>query len=669
MSNKGILDPEGNNNNPFSGEPYSEEYKKLGKVWSKYPAYEKRIQIIDMIKNNQVIILTSDTGSGKTVLVPKFLMHALDYKTNIAITLPKQITTKSAAEFAAKTLDVKLGEYVGYKYRGSDKKYISNKTQMLYTTDGTIIAKLMNDPILREYNGVIIDEAHERSKNMDFLFYLLRNVVKERPEFKLIIMSATIDLELFKNYYKDFKTDIVNISGKTNYPIDTFFSNLNIKQNNYLDEGYKILKETIMKNKLEEGARDIIFFVPSVAEAMRICEQIKKDNLDIFCVEVYSGMNKESEELALDKIKYREKSGKNRKLIMATGVAESSVTFEGIKYVIDSGYELFGYYDPVLNSKTLEKRPITQSQALQRRGRAGRTEPGICYHLYKKEDFEKMNKFPQPSIRTSDIAQECLRLLNLPNIKKVDVLIHIFGLFIEPPRELNIIKSVKELQRLKMIENMEITKLGEMLSDLNMEPKQCYAIYLAKKLSCSFEVCKIFALLDICKNNLRELFNIPDKTKKDLLEKFNKQKKNLTNKLGDHLSILDIFNKYINAKNKDDFLYKYFINREVMKKADALNDKYINNARKIKYDKIDNKYELNNRILYCIYKAYDIVPKNRNGDYEMNNNYVNISKNSFIFDTNKDIFSQELFNNNGKLELNIVSLLNNEIKEIDKLIN
>ena len=169
MNNIGILDPAGINDNPLTGKPYSQQYKDLAKIWSTFPAYDKATEIIDSIKNNQVILITSGTGSGKTVLLPKYVLHTFDYKGKIAVTLPKQIIAQSSAEFAAKTLDVTIGKEVGYKFKGSDKKSLNKNTNLLFATDGTIVAKLLNDPYLLEYNAIIIDEAHERSLNIDFL--------------------------------------------------------------------------------------------------------------------------------------------------------------------------------------------------------------------------------------------------------------------------------------------------------------------------------------------------------------------------------------------------------------------------------------------------------------------------------------------------------------------
>jgi HrpA-like RNA helicase len=224
--NIGILDPQGLELNPLNSKEYSSKYKELANLWSKYPAYENALDTINLIKKKQVILITSGTGSGKTVLIPKFTLHSLNYEGHILVSLPKQLVAQSAAEFSALTMDVELGEQIGYKYKGSDTKYIGKNPNLLYCTDGTIVAKLLSDPLLTGIDAVIIDEAHERKVQIDFMLYLLKNVVKNRPEFKLIIMSATVNSELFKSYFTEFNFGELDIGSKTNFEIESIFVNI-----------------------------------------------------------------------------------------------------------------------------------------------------------------------------------------------------------------------------------------------------------------------------------------------------------------------------------------------------------------------------------------------------------------------------------------------------------
>ena len=517
MDNIGILDPNGKNINPLNNKSYSEQYRKLSKIWSKFPAYDKAKDFIDIIKNNQVTLVVSGTGSGKTVLFPKYVLHALNYDAKIAITLPKQIITQSSAEFSAKTLDVELGQEVGYKYRGSSKNSYNKNTKLLYATDGTIVAKLLNDPSLQEFNAVIIDEAHERKVQIDFLLYLLKQTLKKRKDFKVIIMSATINNEIFQSYFNEFKFYNLNISGRTNYPIKSIFLDKQIKSSEYLKKGNDIITEILKKNENSDtNSKDILFFITSSNEAFDVCKKIEvitnKNNLpNTYCIEVYSGMDKEKQLIAQDKDLYKKEGSFDRKLVIATNVAESSLTIDGIKYVVESGYELLGTYDPVMKARKLERVYISHAQAKQRMGRAGRTEPGVCYHLYTEDFFNnKLKKFPDPDIRKQDITGECLKLLCTDYIQDVPKLINILTEFIEPPREPYIKLAINNLKKLGAINDNKITLIGKIMGDLNVDPIFGIALLHSSIYKCTYEIIDIIAIVTACRSNLANVFSNPN---------------------------------------------------------------------------------------------------------------------------------------------------------------
>ena len=360
--NIGILDPNGINPNPLTDQPYSDKYKELAKKWSQFPAYENAEDIINSIKANQVILVISGTGSGKTVLLPKYTLHALDYKGHIGVTLPKQIVAKSAAEFAAATLDVILGENIGYQYKGSESGHRGKNPNILYATDGTIVARLLNDPDLIEFDAIIIDEAHERKIQIDFLLYLLRNVIKKRPEFKLIIMSATINAEIFESYFATETFVKLDIGGKTNFPIESIFFEDFSKSDKYIERGTNIIKKLMVEYEKDKDKytktkiNDILFFVTSINETMEVRDTLLKEYPHITCISIYSGMDIKLQ----DQVQTKETN--DRRILISTNVAESSLTVDGIKYVIDSGFELFSYDNPEIRAKVLEKKLITQFQ-------------------------------------------------------------------------------------------------------------------------------------------------------------------------------------------------------------------------------------------------------------------------------------------------------------------
>lgn len=621
--NIGILDPEGINLNPLNGKPYSDKYKKLAEKWKTFPVYQKAREIIDDINNNQVLLLVSFTGSGKSVIQPKLVLHTLNYTGKIAMTLPKQIITKSAAEFAAETLDVELGQEVGYQYKGSDPKMRSNKTKILYTTDGTIVAKAFNDSTLKEYDAILIDELHEQSVNISLLLYLMRETLKLRPEFKLILMSATINTEIFATYFKDFKFKVIDGGGARLFPITPIFLPKTLDYKSIIDEGFKTLIKILEEDDpATQHAHDIIFFVTSSNEAYNLCKMLnnhlekeKKTKCkitckgDVYCIEVFAGMDPKKQTLAQDKSLYKENTKYNRKVVIATNVAESSLTIDGVKYVIDVGYEFKSIFDSDNRARKLDRELIAQAQAKQRMGRAGRTEPGICYHLYTEDDFNNnMKKFPDPEIKTSDITSVCLNLLNNEQINSVEKLTNTLTNFIEPPREAYIRIAINNLIQLGAVENDTITKLGKLINripDNNMF--MATAIIFGKIYNCSHEIMKISAIIEACKGNLSDLYNLPtallqnkqnqvgeveyNKMLNALNKKFNESRSKFANINGDHLSLLNIYEKFEDQYKKHA--------GDVDKLNDWAHDKFLKVNKLLAAHK---NYKLNTYQMYSIYK-------------------------------------------------------------------
>lgn len=610
----GILDPLGENPNPLTDKPYSDAYRNLAKqVWSNFPAYKDAEKIIDQIIEHNVILVISGTGSGKTVLFPKFVLHALNYKGKVVITLPKQVVTQSSAKFAADTLDVNLGEEVGYKYRNSGKGTVGDKTKLLYCTDGTLVAMLLSDPKLKEYDAVLVDEAHERKVNIDFLLYLLKNVVTIRPEFKLVIMSATINESIFREYFKGLNYINLEIGTKPNYSIKSIFLNkdIDIEKNEYIKEGLSIIKKIISDDEDKGG---IIFFVTSVNETNDTCDTLnlgggfKETNL---CISLYSGMDEDEQKKATDKNYYRQFVGPNgRKVIISTNVAESSLTIDGASYVIDSGLEIKSRYDPIDRVDILEKGLITSAQARQRMGRTGRTGPGTCYHLYTEETFNnKMIKFPLPSIKVESISYEMLRLLAIEGIDDISTLKSTLNKFIEPPDKKYVDAELDYLYNLDIITSVDgkgtLSNLGKIVADLQIEPTVARMIITAFRLNCFREVVSVISVIDTIKGSLEQLFISPANVLSDndsnknkmynMMKKFNIAKEQFSNKYGDHIAILKIFGEY--EKNRDDhdkqkeWAYKHFIKRgnieDAYKTYTKMKYRYRNKLHELKLSKPD----------------------------------------------------------------------------------
>jgi pre-mRNA-splicing factor ATP-dependent RNA helicase DHX15/PRP43 len=664
----GILDPQGINKNPLTNLDYTTNFKELAKKWSSLPAYKNAKQIIKTLKKHQVFLVISGTGSGKTVLIPKFLLHSFDYKGKIGITLPKQILTENMASYASNILEVKMGNQVGYKYKGSPKNMYSNNTNLLYTTDGTIVQKLMNDPELKDFDGIIIDEAHERKVQIDIMLLLLKNVLKKRPNFKLVIMSATINPKIFENYFKDFDFKKIELSGKTNYPIESIYLDIPIKKNDYLDKGIDVIKKILNKENVEK-VNNILFFVTSSNEAFEVCRKINKIKSEFkpICVELYANMPKTKEFLAVDINEYK-KLGHNVKIIISTNVAESSLTVEGITYVIDSGYELSSTYEPKIRANKLELKYTSKAQILQRKGRTGRTGPGVCYHLYTENEFNKLKEYPEPDIRTSDLSSEFLGLLK--NVKKVKELKKILKEMIEPPKKEYIKYILEDFKNLGLIKNKEITTKGEIISKIPVSN-----IYLGNCMlysflyNCSREMSLIVSLLELASNNMGKIFVRPPEDKK---EEHKIAKDKFKHKYGDHLSIFNIIKKY-KEKHKEIYGSKKKCKGELEEKIrkwcfdNFLNYKSLSKALKNSYrlqknpltdtkkDKVIGM-DIEDRILYSFIKGLETKTAKLEGNMYKTDytSKVKISRQSYIKKDVKKVVFNELFIQNEK-ELNIVS--------------
>lgn len=685
---KGILDPDGVNLNPLNDNEYSDNYKKLANIWKKFPAYEIAKDAINDISNNKVILVVSGTGSGKTVLFPKYALHYLDYKGKIAITLPKQMIAKSAAEFSAKTLDVNIGDYVGYQYKGESKK--SSKTRLLYVTDGTLVARLLNDPELKDFDMVIIDEAHERKIQIDFLLYLLRNTLKMREDFKVIIMSATINADIFKNYFYNFKFKQIDISSGTHYPIDSIYLQNTISSKDYINKGNEIINKI-----LSEDPNDILFFVTSINETKQMCNKIRGDKKELMkntiCIEVYSGINKDKQELAQDETLYK-KEGYNTKLVISTNVAESSLTIAGIKYVIDSGYELSNYFDPIMKANRLDKMRITKAQVKQRKGRAGRTAPGICYHLYTEKEYDNMDEYPKPDIRVADITEDCLRLMKIAGTTKK--LLNMLTNFIEPPREVYIRYALDNLIKTKLIKGEEFTPLGELVSKISGYTfQQSISIICGIYFRCSQELQTIFTVMNTSKNNLSELFVKPEKALEILklpesrFSNIKKEHMKFVNKFksssGDHMSVLKIYN-YFKKKIVDNKQIDIFLNKKLLlkcmkyrKKSSYRREVYEEDIKDehlklmgLKNIESIKKSDIKDRILLSIAVGHrhNLAKKIKGkGLYKIENVNLeyNISKDSYLYNKEPStLIYSELFIYSGRKEIKGSTTLPNSVKNL-----
>lgn len=664
----GIFDPEGKNLNPLNGKPYSDTYKVLSKFWSNLPAYTMAKNIAESIQKNDVILIISGTGSGKSVVFPKLCLHVNGYKGLVVMTLPKKIITKSAAEFSAKTLDVELGEQVGYAFRGDSAK--SNETLLLYCTDGLLVAMMKSDPIIKNIDILIIDEAHERKVQIDLLLYLVRNAIKMRKErnmkpLKLVIMSATINENIFRAYYRDFAYDYLFLSGTPNYPIESIYleAPLNIKSNQYLEEGQNVILNIVKKiisgdKKFPEG--DILFFVCTISECEKMTLKIAELVKDAFVMALYSGFDSELEPYISNPEKYKELNyNYKRRIFVSTNVAESSLTIDGIGYVVDSGLQMGVRYDPIKKCNIMEKTIITKAQISQRKGRAGRTKAGTCYHLYTPEQEINAKEFPNPEILREDMKNVCLGLMKLGcQINKKDFTleetIKMFTDFIEPPLEPFITDGFDYALNNGLIVDNLLSKKGRLIIGSRLDVTDGLTLLYAWNISNEVfkKVFKIICIQSYLKHGLSDFFhtNIDDKKKNKIIQKLTSGCNN-----SEHLLLYKMYEYILENKNAALFDIKLF---------NDIGKLYDNQIEKM--EKIFNKYNI---------KIEDIVKKEKNynvicafnyglklnrafksgGNYKYNDMICDLSKCIFKYDKYTSIIFYSNLYINGKLNITIVS--------------
>ena len=553
----GIMDPKGINPNPLTNAPYSDSYKEEAKRWSMFPTYEKRNHIMKSMEKYQLLFIVSGTGSGKTVLLPKYALHYTNYQGKVGITLPKRKAVTSSANYAALTLDVELGKDVGKLYKGSEKSMVSDENKILYMTDGILILKFRQDPLLSDYKVIIIDEAHERKPQIDLILLLLKTLLisGKRPDIRVIIMSATIDSKKYQNYFAGIDSEIINISGAPNYEITTKF--LTKPSKSYMTDGLALINKLI-----DRGVdKDMLFFITSSNEAFILCKKIRELHPSVYCLELFADMDHRFEEYASSPTKYKELGNYTQKLMMATNVAESSITFDGLKYVIDSCHELHASFDPKKYANIFAKRLITRAQALQRRGRVGRTETGICYPLITETEFENLEKYPEPDILKEDLTMTLLQLSRMTESNNINDGIKTLHQLMDVPDKPFFDIAVKLYNQYDMIQkDGTLDKIGYYVSQFTSTPinRALFIIYAYQR-GCAYDASIIITMIDKLSGKLENLVIKKDPICKSECKKKSSKNllKSLVDKSSDHMTFLNIFREFDKQDKKADWAKKY----------------------------------------------------------------------------------------------------------------
>ncbi len=417
------------------------------------PITPRRDEIVAAIRLNQVVILAGETGSGKTTQLPKMCLEALrDSRGTIGCTQPRRVAAMSVSKRVAEELNVQWGREVGCKMRFSDDT--SRDTRIKFMTDGILLAEIQSDPMLRAYSVLILDEAHERSLNIDFLLGYLVGLLKKRPDLKLIVTSATIDTEAFSKAFGG--APIIEVSGRL-YPVEIRYAPLVSDEDDFgfIDATIAAVENALIET--DEG--DVLVFMPTERDIRDTRDALDGRLGANFEVLALYGRMASAEQQRIFA------PGRKRRVVIATNVAETSITIPRIRYVVDTGLARISRYNPRTRTKRLPVEAVSQSSANQRAGRAGRVQDGVCIRLYSQEDFEKRERFTMPEIQRANLAEVILRMkaFKLGEIEDFP--------FLNPPVSASIRAGYDLLHELgSLSETHDLTPLGRELARLPLDP-------------------------------------------------------------------------------------------------------------------------------------------------------------------------------------------------------
>lgn len=493
------------------------------------PVSQRKVEIQKLLSEHQVIVVAGETGSGKTTQLPKMCLElGFGNLGMIGHTQPRRIAARSVAARIAEELETELGGLVGYKVRFNDQ--ISDDTQIKLMTDGILLAEIQNDRFLNQYSCLIIDEAHERSLNNDFILGYLKQLLPRRRDLKLIITSATIDVERFSKHFNN--APIIEVSGRT-YPVEVRYRP--VVEEDDQDQLQGILNAV---DELQaEGRGDILIFMNGEREIRDTAEALQKQNLKhTEILPLFARLS------AQEQNKIFHPSGLNR-IVLATNVAETSLTVQGIKYVIDPGTARISRYSYRTKVQRLPIEPISQASANQRKGRCGRVSEGICIRLYSEEDFNSRPEFTDPEILRTNLASVILQMtaLGLDDIEGFP--------FVDAPDKRHIQDGVKLLEELGAFETVQtksgekrlLTRVGRQLAQLPVDPRLAKMILSAVNFGCVYEMMIIVSALSI---------QDPRERPQEKQQASDEKHRRFTDKKSDFLAFLNLW-RYLQEQQKE----------------------------------------------------------------------------------------------------------------------
>lgn len=552
----GDVDPLAPDVNPLTGVLYSKKYFDILKKRRELPCWEAKAKFLHMVRDNQVTLLVGETGSGKTTQMPQFILEAgYAERGLIACTQPRRVAAMSVAARVADELDVLLGQQVGYSIRFEDRT--SNSTVLKYMTDGMLLREAMLDPRLSKYSVIMLDEAHERTLATDLLFGLLKGVMLKRPDLKVVVMSATLESDTFLKYFSTESQicPLLTVPGRV-FPVDIFYSRE--AESDYVEAAVR----TAVEIHHGEPPGDILVFLTGEEEIEIACEKIrrlgnKSPYGPLMVVPLYSSLPPNQQQRIFDSA-----PPKGRKCIVSTNIAETSLTIDGVVYVIDPGFSKQKVYNPRTKIESLLPSPISQASAKQRAGRAGRTQPGKCFRLYTETGFNSLHPSTHPEILRSNLASVVLTMKKLG----IEDLVHFD--FISPPAPETLMRALELLNYIGALDDeAELTPLGTQIAEYPLDPQLALVVVNAGKFNVAAEALSIVAMMSVPQCFLRP---------RDAAAEADAAKAQFVHEHGDHQTLLCAFQTFSEIKrvcsesDLSNWCRENFLNIRTMRSAESV---------------------------------------------------------------------------------------------------
>lgn len=519
------------------------------------PAFAVREELLRVIRDNQVVIVVGQTGSGKTTQLTQFL-HEDGYARGgqmIGCTQPRRVAAMSVAKRVSEEMEVPLGDEVGYAIRFED--CTSKKTTIKYMTDGVLLRESLTNPDLDQYSCIIMDEAHERALNTDVLMGLIKKVLARRRDLKLIVTSATMNATRFSQFYGGAPEFF--IPGRT-FPVDIQYSRSPCED--YVDSAVR----QVLAIHVSQPKGDILVFMTGQEDIEVTCELVAErlkqlnDPPELSILPIYSQMPADLQAKIFDRA-----APGVRKVIVATNIAETSLTVDGIMYVVDCGFSKLKVYNPKMGMDTLQITPVSQANASQRAGRAGRTGPGKSFHLYTERAFrDEFYMSTIPEIQRTNLANTVLLLksLGVKNLLDFD--------FMDPPPQDTITTSLFDLWSLGALDNLgELTDLGRQMTSFPMDPSLAkLVITSATTYNCSEEMLTIVSMLSV-----PSVFYRP----KERLEESDAAREKFFVHDSDHLTLLTVYQQWAANGHRDGWCTKHFLHPKALRRAQEIRNQLV----------------------------------------------------------------------------------------------